>query len=171
MYSALHHEGRRLHELAREGVTVERAARPVTVERLELLAWQPPLLTIDVLCGKGTYIRSLARDIGAALGCGAHLASLRRTAVGTFAIEDATPLDALTPPVAPLPPETAVADWPAAALGEEAARLVRNGMPVRLAGIDGARARAHGPDGALLALLARDGDRFRPEKVFDWTRQ
>src|SRR5689334_3095322 len=59
MYSALHHQGRRLHELAREGVVVERAARPVTIERLELLEWAAPLLTLDVMCSKGTYIRSL----------------------------------------------------------------------------------------------------------------
>lgn len=83
MYSALHHEGRRLHELAREGITVERAARPVTIERLELLAHTHDTLTLDVLCSKGTYIRSLARDLGAALGCGAAVAG--ETALGAGA--------------------------------------------------------------------------------------
>src|SRR6185295_2679472 len=78
MYAALHHEGRRLHELARAGIVVERPARPVTIEQLDLLDWTPPLLTLDILCGKGTYIRALARDLGAALGCGAHLQALRR---------------------------------------------------------------------------------------------
>jgi tRNA pseudouridine55 synthase len=158
-----------MHELARAGIEVERRARPVAIEQLDLLSWEAPLVMIDVRCGKGTYIRSLARDIGAALGCGAHLASLRRTAVGTFSIEDAAPLDALGPALL-LPPETAVADWPAVTLDEAAAGRVRNGLPIRLAQLAGQRARAHGPDGALLALLARDGDIFRPEKVFDWTR-
>jgi tRNA pseudouridine55 synthase len=193
MYAALHHEGRRLHELAREGIVVERAARPVTIERLELLDWSPPLLTLDVMCSKGTYIRSLARDLGEALGCGAHLEALRRTAVGTFLVEDAIPLDRVTewqgnrvtgeagngdvspsPPhpltlsTALLPPEIAVADWPAVTLDLEATRRVRNGMALVLEGIDADRARAHGPDGLLLALLVRDGDRWKPEKVFDW---
>ncbi len=72
MYAALHHEGRRLHELAREGVVVERAARPVTIEQLTLLDWTSPLLTLDITRSKGTYIRSLARDLGETFGCGAH---------------------------------------------------------------------------------------------------
>ncbi|HWQ16116.1 MAG TPA: tRNA pseudouridine(55) synthase TruB [Roseiflexaceae bacterium] len=173
MYAALHHEGRRLHELARAGVTVERPPRPVTIERLELLAWDPPLLTLDVLCGKGTYIRALARDIGAALGCGGHLAALRRTAVGTFTVETAVPLERLEDQVtlsqALLPPEHAVADWPAVRLDEAAARRTRNGQPLILPGQVAARARAHAPDGSLLALLVRDGDIYRPVKVFDWT--
>ena len=95
MYAALHHEGRRLYELARAGVTVETPARQVHIERLDLIAFDPPLLTLHVVCGSGTYIRALARDLGVALGCGAHLAALRRTAVGMFRIEDALPLRVL----------------------------------------------------------------------------
>jgi tRNA pseudouridine55 synthase len=174
MYSALHHEGRRLHELAREGVVVERAARPVTIERLDLLGWESPLLTLDVVCSKGTYIRSLARDLGAALGCGAHLQALRRTAVGAFLIEDAVPLAALeadpsTIASCCLPPESAVADWPTIALDEVEARRIRNGQAILRLGLGQPRARAHGPDGRLLALLAQDGECWKPEKVFDWT--
>ena len=174
MFAALHHEGRRLHELAREGQVVERAARPITIELLELLAWQPPLLTLDVICSKGTYIRALARDLGAALGCGAHLQALRRTAVGLFLVEDATPLAALEadPSVVMsilLPPERAVADWPSIEVGAAEARQIRNGQPIVRAGVAGPRARAQGPDGRLLALLARDGERWKPAKVFDWT--
>lgn len=199
MYSALHHQGRRLHELAREGIVVERAARPVTIEQLDLLDWSSPLLMLDIMCSKGTYIRSLARDLGEALGCGAHLQALRRTAVGTFLIEDAVPLDdligepddkeirregdketsvnrsiSLSPALprslsqALLPPEIAVADWPAVTLSAEAARQVRNGLALTLEHIDADRARAHGPDGQLLALLARVGTLWKPEKVFDW---
>jgi len=200
MYSALHHQGQRLHELARAGIVVERPARPVTIERLVLVSWQSPRLTLDITCSKGTYIRALARDLGAALGCGGHLAALRRTAVGTFVIEDATPLAALTDQaedsetgrpgekeranhrgsLSPalrvslsymlLPPEQAVADWPPAMLDAEAARRVRNGMPIALQQhIVGERARAHGPDGALLALLSRAGALWNPDKVFDWS--
>jgi tRNA pseudouridine55 synthase len=174
MYSALHHQGRRLHELAREGLVVERAARPVTIERLELLDWTSPLLTLDIMCSKGTYIRSLAHDLGESLGCGAHLQALRRTAVGTFVIEHATPLGLLeknscTIMSTLLPPEIAVADWPAVTLGAEAVRQVRNGLAIERTGTDADRARAHGPEGELVALLVRAGDLWRPAKVFDWS--
>jgi len=183
MYAALHHEGRRLHELARAGIVVERAARPVTIERLALLDWSPPLLTLDIMCGKGTYIRALARDLGAALGCGAHLQALRRTAVGTFRVEDAVALDALAPDQEPaavfpaprvplsaalLPPEQAVADWPVLAVSAAEERQLRNGQSIVRAGLAGDRARAHAPDGSLLALLARVDDHWKPVKVFDW---
>jgi tRNA pseudouridine55 synthase len=171
MYSALHHQGQRLYDLARAGQHVELAPRPVTIYSLAW-AWDgPDALRVEVLCGKGTYIRSLARDIGAALGCGAHLAALRRTSVGPFGVDAAVALDALIAeparlPALLLPPETAVADWPAVQLDAEHTRLVRNGMPLRLPELAGERARAHGPEGALLALLRRDGDTWRPEKVF-----
>ena len=173
MYSALHHEGRRLHELARAGITVERAARPVTIEALELLARTPDTLTLDVLCSKGTYIRSLARDLGAALGCGAHLANLRRTAVGEFTLAGAQPLAALAEGTIPLaqallPAERAVADWPAAHADAETARRVRNGLPVALP-LAGERARIHAPGGELLALAHRAGELWQPDKVFDWS--
>ena len=198
MYSALHYAGRRLHELAREGIVVDRAARPVTIERLALIEWASPVLMLDIICSKGTYIRSLARDLGDALSCGAHLQALRRTAVGTFLIEDATPLgdlidnaddkatgrqgdketrDTLSPsPLLPVslsqvlqPPEIAVADWPAVTLSADAARQVRNGMAITIPDADAHRLRAHGLEGELLALLVQDGNRWKPEKVFDWS--
>ncbi len=174
MYSALHHQGRRLHELARAGIVVERAARPVTIERLALRDWSAPLLTLDIMCSKGTYIRSLARDLGESLGCGAHLQALRRTAVGAFTIDDAVPLVLLVENPENimstlLPPDIAVADWPAVTLGAEAVRQVRNGLAIALTGTGADRARAHGPEGDLLALLVRAGDLWRPAKVFDWS--
>jgi tRNA pseudouridine55 synthase len=174
MYAALHHQGRRLHELARAGVVVERAPRVVTIERIELVEWSSPDLVVDVMCSKGTYIRSLARDLGEALGCGAHLHALRRTAVGSFGIEEATRLEALVerPSLVMsilIPPERAVADWPAIRLDADEARRARNGQALAIVGIDGDRARAHAPDGSLLALLRRAGDAWQPEKVFDWT--
>lgn len=95
MYSALKRAGRPLYELARQGLTVERAPRRVRIERLDLLEFSGTRLDIQVVCSKGTYIRTLAEDIGRALGCGAHLAALRRTAAGNFTIEQAAALDHL----------------------------------------------------------------------------
>jgi tRNA pseudouridine55 synthase len=174
MYAALHHDGRRLHELAREGIVVERPPRPVVIERLELVDWQPPQLTIDIMCSKGTYIRALARDIGAALGCGAHLHALRRTAVGEYRIEHATPLSTIEESdfdimSIMLPAEQAIADWPLVRLDASDMQRVRNGMAILAQGVAGERARAHGPDGRLLALLSRAGEFWQPHKVFDWS--
>src|SRR3954447_7456527 len=86
MYSALLVEGRRLYDLARKGVTLDLEARSVEIDQIDLVQWERPRLTIDVICGKGTYIRALARDLGEQLGCGAHLCALRRTAVGPLTI-------------------------------------------------------------------------------------
>jgi tRNA pseudouridine55 synthase len=174
MYAALHHQGRRLHELARSGIVVERAARAVTIEQLDILDWSPPVLVVDVMCSKGTYIRSLARDLGQVFGCGGHLQALRRTAVGTFLIEQATPLSQLEAERFDimsilLPPELAVTDWPAVQLTVEMASQVRNGQSIAIEGLDAERARAQNPDGSLLALLTRVGTIWKPEKVFDWT--
>jgi tRNA pseudouridine55 synthase len=88
-YSAVHVEGRRAHELARSGRAVEPAARMVRVDRLELAAWEPPDAVLVVRCSRGTYVRSLARDIAARLGTRAHVAELRRTRVGGFRVEEA----------------------------------------------------------------------------------
>ena len=95
MFSALKRDGKTLYDLAREGVSIERQARPVRIEKLEILEFADELLTVEVTCSKGTYIRVLAEDIGEALGCGAHLASLRRTKVGVLSLEDAVTLQAL----------------------------------------------------------------------------
>lgn len=171
MYSALHHQGQRLYDLARAGKTVDLAARPVQIDALEWRREDVDALVISVICGKGTYIRALARDIGAALGCGAHLAALRRTFVGPFAVGEATSLDELQ--AAPerlvarlLSPEVALAGWPTARLDAEQARRVRNGMAVALGELEGVRARAIDAEGTLLAVLQRDGELWRPEKVF-----
>ena len=95
MFSALKRDGKTLYDLAREGVSIEREARSVRIEKLEILEFADELLTVEVTCSKGTYIRVLAEDIGEALGCGAHLASLRRTKVGVLSLEDAVTLQAL----------------------------------------------------------------------------
>ncbi len=94
MHSALKRDGKALYEYAREGIVLEREPRAVTIHELELLDWQSPLLTLRVRCSKGTYIRVLGEDIGAALGCGGHLQALRRTGAGSLVVNDATSLDA-----------------------------------------------------------------------------
>lgn len=93
MYSALKRDGVPLYKLARAGKTVERQPRAVRIDRLDLVDFQPPQLTIEVACSKGTYIRTLGADIGEALGCGAHLAALRRLSIGRFSIDQCLPLD------------------------------------------------------------------------------
>lgn len=171
IYSALHHAGRRLYDLARAGQAPTLPARPVMIEHLVWSRADPEHLQLEVVCGKGTYIRSLARDIGAALGCGGHLASLRRTFVGPFRLTEALALEHLPADPAALarhlaPPEVALAGWPAVRLDAAAAGRVAHGLALRLPDLAGERARAHGPDGALLAVLRREGDTWHPEKVF-----
>lgn len=95
MYSALKRDGKAYYEYAREGITLERVARPVRIHRLELVSYDAPFLTLNVCCSKGTYIRVLGEDIGATLGCGAHLNQLRRTAVGHLTLENSIELGAL----------------------------------------------------------------------------
>ncbi len=120
MVSALKVDGRRLHELAREGIVVERQPRPVTIHRFDLEATDDPaLLRATVECSSGTYIRTLAADLGALLGGGAHLRNLRRTAVGPFTIDEAAPPDdcVLLAPLASMRGRTQiVVDDPTAAL-------------------------------------------------------
>ncbi len=95
MYSALKRDGKALYEYAREGITLEREARPVTIHMLEFVAYDAPFLTLNVRCSKGTYIRVLGEDIGKALGCGAHLKALRRTHVGHLVLENTVTLEQL----------------------------------------------------------------------------
>ncbi len=95
MYSALKRDGKPLYEYAREGITLEREARPVTIHLLEFVCYEAPFLTLNVRCSKGTYIRVLGEDIGDALGCGAHLKALRRTHVGHLILENTVTLDQL----------------------------------------------------------------------------
>ncbi|MDQ1438806.1 MAG: tRNA pseudouridine55 synthase, partial [Acidimicrobiaceae bacterium] len=118
MVSAVKVGGRRLHELARAGIEVERAPRPVTVHRLAVVPTDDPLVYgIEVDCSSGTYIRTLAADLGAALGGGAHLRNLRRTAIGSFGLGEARPLEALAPE-AVLSPAEAMRDYPSLVVEE-----------------------------------------------------
>ncbi|MGH7321977.1 MAG: tRNA pseudouridine(55) synthase TruB [Candidatus Rokuibacteriota bacterium] len=134
MFSAIHAGGRRLHELARAGIEVPRAPRRVRIDALELLAWAPPLLTARIACGKGTYVRSLAADLGHVLGCGARLEALRRTRLGSFSVNEAVPWSVIREGDATilrsrvLPPDRAVGHLPSVRLDDVAAHRVQSGQ-------------------------------------------
>ncbi len=152
MFSALKHQGRALYELAREGVTVERQPRTVTIHVLDIVQWQADelLLIIDVRCSKGTYIRTLAEDIGAKLGCGAHLAGLRRTASGPVAIEQAVTLEQLEAMddearLALLKaPDSLLGEWPEVELSNDEAGRFLSGMRRRVTVADMPQVRVYG---------------------------
>ncbi len=138
MHSALKHQGRALYEYARAGVEVERPTRAVTVHHIDILSWQATELVIDVACSKGTYIRTLAEDIGAALGCGAHLSALRRTASGTLDVAQAVTLEQLQAldeagrEALLLRPDALVAGWPAVHLPDDEAGRFLSGLRRRV---------------------------------------
>jgi len=137
MYSAIKQGGKSLYKLARAGVEVERAPRRVTVREFRLVAFDGDRLSVEIACSKGTYIRSLAHDLGEALGCGAHVAELRRLAVGALRVEDAITLDALAALSAPeartaqlKPVDLLLTDLPAVELTPLAAHYLRQGQAV-----------------------------------------
>ena len=161
MVSALKVGGRRLHELAREGIEVERAARPVTVHELTLDDGpEPGVLRIAVRCSSGTYVRTLAADLGHLLGGGAHLRNLRRTAIGSFAEAEALPV-----PDAPLlTAREALRDYAAVVVDAETVELVTHGR--LLPAFAGAGPWAVvGPDGGLLAVYEAHRDGSKPAVV------
>ncbi|HEX7459209.1 MAG TPA: tRNA pseudouridine(55) synthase TruB, partial [Acidimicrobiales bacterium] len=130
MVSAVKVDGRRLHALAREGIEVERKARPVTVYRYDVMPGMTPgVFRIEVVCSSGTYVRVLAADLGEALGGGAHLRNLRRTRIGSFTTEDARLVDELTPAVV-LTPAQAMRDLDQVVVPIDAQKLVARGLPL-----------------------------------------
>jgi tRNA pseudouridine55 synthase len=131
MVSAVRVGGRRLHELARAGVEIERPARPVHVERFDVfpVPGESSVFRIEVDCSTGTYVRVLAADLGAALGGGAHLRDLRRTSVGSYGLAEATALDSLGSAHV-LSPAQALRDLPQVVAGSEVSRLVSHGLPL-----------------------------------------
>lgn len=133
-FSAAKVTGRRAYDLARRGEEVDLQARPVQIHGIDLIAYDYPLLTIEVRCGKGTYIRSLARDLGDQLGCGGYIETLRRTHLGSFTCTDALNLDAEVETVRSrlLPLDAALADLPHVALAAEEVQRLRHGQPVNL---------------------------------------
>jgi tRNA pseudouridine55 synthase len=173
MHSALKRAGRPLYAYARAGETVERAARTVTVHALRVEAFAGDRLEIDVRCSKGTYIRTLAEDIGAALGCGAHLAQLARTEVGPFRLSDASPAAALEDARDEarlrllLPADVLLGALPAIVLEPAAATRFARGQPVATApDAPAGRLRAYDAGGKLLGVGERGADgRLRPRRL------
>lgn len=168
-YSAVKRDGQPLYKRARRGETLDLPERAVTIHALDLLAYEPPDLTLRVAASSGTYIRSLAHDLGEALGAGGHITALRRTAVGEFTLAEAVALDALTPDNITgylRPPETAVAHLPRVALSDEEAAHLQNGR--RVAAPEDAApgdTAAFGPDGRFLGIVAAEGSMWRPRKM------
>jgi tRNA pseudouridine55 synthase len=152
MHSALKHEGRALYEYARQGIEVERAARGIVIHRIGILEWQSATLVLDIVCSKGTYIRTLAEELGEALGCGAHLAALRRTGSGPLQIADAITLDALAALDEPardavlLPPDILLTEWTALRLAADEAGRFLTGLRRRVEAPDNDRVRVYGPE-------------------------
>ncbi|MEP6853572.1 MAG: tRNA pseudouridine(55) synthase TruB [bacterium] len=167
--SAIKVGGRRAYAQVRAGEQVDLAARRVTVSRLDVLAVRhdrPGLVDVDIRvdCSTGTYIRAIARDLGAALAVGGHLTALRRTRVGPFTLADAHPLEALaglaSPVTVPLA-QVVTACFPRRDVDREQARLLSHGRPLDAMGRSGPYG-AFGPDGAVLALLEESGEVARP---------
>jgi len=171
MHSALKRDGVPLYKLARRGQTVERGRRRVEIFELESTGFHPPLLELRVRCSKGTYIRTLAEDIGAALGTGAHLAALRRTAAGRFLIEDAATLDEIARLNETqrqgrlLPMERLLADLPRVELDAAAETRFRNGQALPLIGQANGLHAVYGPDGAIIGLGRSDGASLHPVRL------
>jgi tRNA pseudouridine55 synthase len=171
-YSAAKVAGQRAYALARQGEDVSLRARPVQIHGIDLLRYEYPEVEVEVRCGKGTYIRSLARDVGRALGCGAYVGQLRRTRVGPFTVEKAVSLDAdrHTARARLLPAGEAVAELPQVTVGRPDARRLRSGqaiaLPVALAGHSG-EVGLFDEAGTLVAVGRIDpaGRTLRPGKV------
>lgn len=175
MYSALKRNGQPLYRLARRGVTVERRPRRIEVYSLDVEGWDAPDLTVRVHCSKGTYVRALAHDLGEALGVGAHLAALARTAVGAFTLERAVDLERLLAGRDSgawrehlLDPSVALARLPRAEADDEAAARLVHGQAVPLTVVgEGPEAAAFDQQGRLLAVVRHDPESglWRPHKV------
>lgn len=174
-YSALKRNGRPLYELARQGLDPKAEPRQIMVYRLEAVDFQPPLLTLEIECSTGTYIRSLANDLGQRLGVGAHLASLVRTAYGPFNINKAVGLEQISGAVADgtvsaliQPLDTVLGLWPRVMLTDEQEQSIRCGRQLVLDTGGTTRLCAYRGDGKFLALLSLDSETgaWQPGKVF-----
>jgi tRNA pseudouridine55 synthase len=179
-YSAVKVGGRRAYDMARQGEEVDLAPRKIQVHHLEVLEWAPPEVVVDVHCSSGTYVRSLANDIGNQLGTGAYLVGLRRTKSGRFSLRDATPLRKLQEAFQAgnwyqylIPAAEALADWPAVELNPDEVEEVRHGHRVKAAvGAEQPQlVRGVSAAGELIALMVpapgEDGSaEWQPKKVF-----
>jgi tRNA pseudouridine55 synthase len=176
MYSALKRDGKPLYEYARAGQTVEREGRQVTIHSLELIACALPDVTFRVTCSKGTYVRTLAEDIGEMLGCGAHLVALRRTGVGALTLEHAVTLEALADATQPerdnwlQPVDALLTTFPEIHLDAEASRRFLHGQRLKLSEIAGStmedgRVRVYGDDRRLLGVAKAVEGVLAPERL------
>ncbi|MCS7010151.1 MAG: tRNA pseudouridine(55) synthase TruB [Anaerolineales bacterium] len=178
-FSAIKVGGRRAYDLARRGEDVELAPRKITVYHLEVLEWAPPEVVIDVHCSSGTYVRSLANDLGQALGCGAYLVGLRRTKSGRFSLRDAVPLRKLQEAFVTgnwyqylIPAAEALADWPAVELSPDEVEEVKHGHRIKAApDSQPGLVRGISMAGELVAIMTlvtgEDGSlQWQPKKVF-----
>jgi tRNA pseudouridine55 synthase len=171
MYSALHHEGRRLYELARAGVEVPREPREVVVHAIDVEDVAGARVTLRVVCGKGTYVRTLAADLGDALGVGAAVEQLSRRRVGPFVADEAVTWGTLEQARAAelrdriAPPEAALAGWPEARLDAPRAEAFRHGQGVDGAGVPEGLVRVHDGAGAFIGVGTVDGGRLRPVRI------
>jgi tRNA pseudouridine55 synthase len=160
-YSAVRVGGERLYKAARRGEAAEAPPRRVRVDSFDLIRYEPPDFDFRVVCSSGTYVRSLVSDVGARLGCGAHLTLLVRTRIGPYRRAEAAPPDAVRDP---LPIERAVAHLPRVDLDEEEARAARHGRPLGPSGHDGPHA-VFDPQGRLIGVWEDEGARARPHVV------
>jgi tRNA pseudouridine55 synthase len=178
-YSAVKVQGRKAYEMARQGEEVELAPRKITVHHLEVLEWAPPEVVIDVHCSSGTYVRSLANDLGTTLGCGAYLVGLRRTKSGRFSLRDATPLRKLQEAFNAgnwyqylIPAAEALAEWPAVELSPDDVENVRHGHRIKAdSAAKPGSVRGVSTQGELVALMelvtGETGEpEWQPKKVF-----
>lgn len=182
MYSAVKYHGKRLYELARAGIKVERRSRLTKIYHLELVDWQPPVVTIEVECSKGTYIRSVAHDLGQVLGCGANLKSLVRLRCGLFDIRDAISVPQLEDAFCcgywqhfVYPIDIVLLHWTAMVVSDDTGLVLRNGRPLVLENDDSPawssfenRCRVYTLDGCFLGVLRFNPEtgQWQPEKVF-----
>jgi len=174
-YSAVKVKGKKAYEMARQGEEVDLEPRTINVYSLEILEWAPPEVVIDVYCSSGTYVRSLANDLGKELGVGAHLVGLRRTKSGRFTLRDAVPLRRLQEAFDVgewyrylIPAAEALADWPMVELDADDVELVRHGHRISADKDASGWARGVSLQGDLVALLEVDLDtnEWQPRKVF-----
>ncbi len=177
MYSAVKYQGKPLYKLARAGITIERRSRLTKIHNLELVDWQPPVATIEIVCGKGTYIRSLAYDLGQALGCGAYLKSLIRQRCGLFDIRDAVSVPQLEDAFCHgywqhfiYPIDSVLSHWAAMVVSDDVGQSIKNGQSLALETRSSCenRCRAYDLDGRFLGVLRFNSERgqWQPEKVF-----
>jgi tRNA pseudouridine55 synthase len=174
-YSAIKVKGRKAYDMARDGEEFDLAPRTIHVYNLDLLEWAPPEAVVDVYCSSGTYVRSLAHDLGEKLGCGAHLVGLRRTKSGRFTLRDAVPLRKLRESFDAgnwyqylIPAAEALSDWPALELNNEQVEAIRHGIRIPSPALASTWARGINEQGELVALLefSSETNEWQPKKVF-----